>query len=101
MLNSFNSPPSSNSQVHFGFWNLRGLNDPLKQKAAKLFLKNNDMSLMGLIEHKVKEPNIKLTMRCICPHWQYAHNSAFAPIGRILVCWNSHILNVRVLHVTS
>jgi len=87
--------------MHFGFWNLRGLNDPLKQKAAKLFLRNNEISLMGLIEHKVKEPNIEKTLRSICPQWQHTHNSSHAPIGRILVCWNPHILNVKVLHTTS
>ena len=92
---------SSQSHLHFGFWNLRGLNYPLKQKAAKLFLKNNEISLIGLIEHKVKEPNIKRVVRSICPQWQHTHNSTHAPIGRILVCWNPHILNVKILHMTS
>ena len=100
MLSITNIPMlSSQSQMHFGFWNLRGLNDPLKQ--AKLFLKNNDLSLIGLIEHKIKEPNIKRIMKVICPHWRHAHNSTHAPIGRILVCWDPQILDVKVLHMTS
>jgi len=80
---------------------LRGLNDPLKQRAAKLFLKNNQLSIMGFIEHKVKEPNIRKIIRSICPHWHFAHNSSHAPIGRILVCWDPNILNVKILHTTS
>lgn len=87
----------TSSSLHFGVWNLRGLNDPLKQKAAKKFLNNNDLSLFGLVEHKVKEPNIKKVVNFICPHWLFAHNSDQAPIGRILICWNPLLLAVKVL----
>lgn len=69
----------SSSSLRFGFWNLRGLNDPLKQKAAKTFWYKNELSLIGLIEHKIKEPNIKRIVNYICPHWQSANNSMYAP----------------------
>jgi len=47
------------SSIRFGCWNLRGLNDPIKQKVAKVFVNKNQLSMVGLIEHKIKEPNIK------------------------------------------
>lgn len=90
-----------NSTMHFGFWNLRGLNDPIKQREAKLFIKNNNLSLIGLLEHKVKEANAKRILNFICPHWHFAHNYNFAPIGRILVCWDPQILTVNVLNQSS
>lgn len=91
----------SRPDIRFGFWNLRGLNDPLKQKEAKSFLKNNDLSLMGLIEHKVKEPKVSRILGFICPHWKYAHNFMHAPMGRILVCWDPQVLTVKVLEQTD
>lgn len=46
----------NSTTLHFGCWNLRGLNDPLKQSEAKKWVKINKLALVGLIEHKIKEP---------------------------------------------
>ncbi len=89
------------SYLRFGCWNLRGLNDPLKQTAAKTFLRNNELSLVGFVEHKVKEPNLSRVMNFICPHWQYAHNFGHSPLGRILVCWDPHLVTVKVLNMSN
>lgn len=89
------------SSIHFGSWNLRGLNDPIKQKAAKDFLNKNQLSLIGLIEHKIKTPNIRRITNYICPHWQTTDNSVHAPIGRILLAWNPAVLTITVLTKAS
>lgn len=86
-----------NTALHFGFWNLRGLNDTLKQKEAKKFINNNKLSLIGLLEHKIKEVNAKRVLNFICPQWHFAHNYDHAPIGRIFVCWDPHKCDVNVL----
>ncbi len=41
--------------LQFGFWNMRGLNDPLKQKGVRSFVNKNNLSIIGLVEHKIKE----------------------------------------------
>jgi len=38
-------------------WNVRGLNNPNKQKDAKLFLSKSKVGLMGLVETKVRKEN--------------------------------------------
>lgn len=73
----------------------------LSKRRPNLLLKNNKLSLIGLLEHKVKEVNVKRVLNFICPHWLFAHNYSFAPIGRILVCWDPQILNVNVLDQSS
>lgn len=91
----------SSSSIHFGFWNLRGLNDPLKQKAAKKILNKNQLSLIGLIEHKIKQPNIKRVISFMCPRWPSVSNSMHAPLGRILLTWDPNVLSITVLHESS
>lgn len=89
------------SALSFGFWNIRGLNDPIKQKEAKFFVKNNKLSLVGLIEHKIKEPRAERIVIYICPNWHFTHNYTHAPIGRILVCCNPQDISVKVLDFNS
>ena len=42
---------------------MRGMNKRYKQKEIKLFLQNNKVSLAGLIETRVKEVNVKATIK--------------------------------------
>lgn len=87
--------------THFGFWNLRGLNDPLKQREAKKWVFNNKLSLVGLIEHKIKEPNVSKVVSTMLPHWNFVSNHSSSPLGRILICWNPLIFNVQVQFQSS
>ena len=68
-----------NIALHLGFGNLRGLNDTLKQKEAKKFITNNKLSLVGLLEHKIKESNAKRVLNFVCPQWHFVHNFDYAP----------------------
>lgn len=36
-------------------WNIRGLNQPYKQKELKLFMRENNVSIIAILEHKIKE----------------------------------------------
>lgn len=91
----------SGACVSFGFWNLRGLNDSLKQKTAKNFLHDNKLSMCGLLEHKIKEPNLRKVMNFVSPHWSFAHNCNHSPFGRIVVCWDPLILSVQILGMSK
>lgn len=87
----------NSSDLCIGFWNIRGLNDPLKQKEAKIFVRTSKLSMVGLLEHKIKESNVDRILKYICPHWHSTHNYRHAPLGRILVCWDPLVLSVTVL----
>lgn len=91
----------SNTPLYFGSWNMRGLNDPIKQIEIKSFVKNNNMSLIGLIEHKIKEPNSGRILNSMLPNWSFVHNYAHAPIGRNFVSWNPDLGTLNVLGQSS
>lgn len=38
-------------------WNIRGLNSPIKKNETKVFLSKNKITIMGIIETKVKAKN--------------------------------------------
>ena len=48
---------------------MRGMNKRYKQNEIKLFLQNNKVSLAGLIETRVREFNVKATIKGIAPRW--------------------------------
>lgn len=69
--------------INFGFWNTRGLNDPIKQKEVKSFVNKNKLSLLGLLEHKIKEDFASRIIKFVCPQWDFVNNYSHAPSGRI------------------
>lgn len=83
--------------LNFGFSNICGLNDPLKQREAKCFVNNNNLSLIGLIEHKIRQGWVDRVMKVVCPNWLFVHNYPQAPLGRILVCWDPSVISLKVL----
>lgn len=87
--------------LHFGCWNMRGLNDPIKQKEVTSFVRKNNMSLFGLLEHKIKDAKLSKIIDSMFPSWSVVHNSAIAPNGRICVVWDPSILNLSVERQSS
>lgn len=55
-------------------WNTRGLNNLHKQKEMKLFMKINKVSIIAIIEHKIKENIASRVILKIAPGWLYAAN---------------------------
>jgi hypothetical protein len=43
--------------MYFACWNIRGLNDPLKQGEVRKLISEHHVSLCGLVETRVKECN--------------------------------------------
>lgn len=83
--------------LSIGFWNIRGLNDPIKQKEVRCFVNNNKLSLLGLLEHKIKEDKASRVMKYVCPQWNFVNNYPHASLGRIFVCWDSNVLQLQVI----
>jgi len=65
------------------YWNIRGLNWPNKQEDVKIFLFNNKVGLVGLIETKVKEHNTNKVATAFFPGWHWHTNFSLNPKGRI------------------
>ena len=43
--------------VKIASWNVRGLNDPTKQKEVKNFVSKENVHVIGVLETKIKQPN--------------------------------------------
>lgn len=91
----------STPPLQFGFWNMRGLNDPLKQKEVRSFVSKNKLSIIGLVEHKVKESNFNRIFCSMIPFWSFVHNYTHSPNGRICIGWDPSLVKVIVLGLSS
>lgn len=80
--------------MYFGCWNIRGLNDPMKQREARKLIKEHHLSLFGIVETKVKAINKDSILRSIARDWGVLCNYSHSPSGRIWVCWNPSVVSV-------
>lgn len=85
--------------MHLVAWNIRGLNEPIKQVAIKRFLLSNNVSLMFILETRVKIFNSRKIMKAIRPGWSWMHNYSKAYNGRIWLAWNHEELIVNVFRI--
>ena len=69
-------------------WNVRGFNDPLKQKGMVARIRSFKFQLVCLLETRVKEYNSQSIIKRYFQGWQWIHNYPDAYNGRIWVLWN-------------
>ena len=71
-------------------WNTRGLNDPFKQKVVVSRIRELKVSMVCLLETRVKENNMMSIISRHFQGWQFLHNySNVVQNGRIWVLWNN------------
>ena len=75
----------------FLIWNVRGLNDHLKQKEVVNRIRNMKIQLVGLLETRVKEYNSQSIISKYFQGWKWAHNYSTAYNGRIWVLWKEQV----------
>lgn len=80
-----------------GCWNIRGLNDPYKQYEIKNFILKYCLSILVVVEIKVRENNLKHIVDNCGNGMSCLHNYASASIGRIWCLWDSRKVRVREL----
>lgn len=73
--------------VRFSVWNIRGLNNPLKQKEVASFFSCHKLSLCGLVETKVRSTNLGGVVKIYFPHH----------VARIILAWDPTLLDVSLL----
>ncbi|XP_074299597.1 uncharacterized protein LOC141630732 [Silene latifolia] len=84
-----------------GFWNVRGLNNPIKQQEIKWFLHQNKLGLFGLLETKIKGSNWIKVRNNICEDWVICTNNITHKGGRVWLLWDPTLYPVDILAVTS
>ncbi|CAO2816302.1 unnamed protein product [Amaranthus hypochondriacus] len=66
-------------------WNVRGMNSPIKIKEVRNFLVENNISVIGLMETKIKEPNAKKIQKKLGKNWNWTTNYNHHDKGRLWV----------------
>lgn len=72
-------------------WNVRGLNDPRKQKKLKLALQKHHLTIICLLETHVKQSNCPSIVEYLLPGWSFIANYDSVVLGRIWICFDSRI----------
>ena len=84
-----------------GCWNIRGLNQPQKQKEIVRLIQEFKLDVIGIIETKVKISNQDKINSNMIPSWKYVTNCQVDTIGRIWIGWNPDKIKLSVLHNTN
>jgi exonuclease III len=71
--------------MNFLIWNVRGLNHPSNQKEVVSMIERHTISLICLIESRVKENKADKVRACIVPDWDYVFNYDKHFLGRIWI----------------
>ncbi|XP_073129128.1 uncharacterized protein [Henckelia pumila] len=82
-------------------WNVRGLNKPLKQKNAQGVLKKHNLSILGLLEVKIKPNLLDRMMDTKFLGMPFLHNFHVCPNSRILIMWDSKMVHLDLLEMTD
>ncbi|GAV76604.1 hypothetical protein CFOL_v3_20077, partial [Cephalotus follicularis] len=86
-------------------WNVRGLNNPSKHREVSHFILSNKISLLALLETRLRESNVNHVVKSIRRQWHFCSNHNASLPGRIVVMWDpAHIgfvpicVNEQALH---
>ncbi|GLT38165.1 hypothetical protein SLA2020_124300 [Shorea laevis] len=92
--------------IYLSTWNVRSLNDPIRQVDVKKFLLSNKVQFMALLETRVKQENSSRVVQTFSRQWGWLNNYNSHPNGRIWILWNKTDLRVteviqteQLLHV--
>ena len=85
--------------IKLAAWNIRGLNDPLKKKEIRSFVRVHSISVVCILETRVKSSNMDRICASILPGWGLIHNYDHALLGRIWVCWNTSVVSIDAINL--
>src|SRR5438270_293036 len=82
------------------FWNVRGLNDLVKQRRLKVAFKGIRSSIVCLLETHIQQSNAPSVQSKLFPAWHCIDNYDYASLGRIWVLHDSTI-RTQVFRITD
>lgn len=83
--------------IKFAAWNVRGLNDPVKQAEVRHLVQSQALSCVALLETKVQQSNQSAISLSLMRGWRFIDNFSCHPLGRIWLWWNPLHLDVSLL----
>ncbi|KAH7666191.1 DNase I-like protein [Dioscorea alata] len=79
-------------------WNIRGLNNPLKQSEVKYLIVRNKVVILGILETRVKEQNMNIGRKNLkLPGWELIQNYSSDDSGRIWILFDPNKVNISVV----
>lgn len=85
--------------IKIACWNIRGLNSPLKQKEIRSYVSNNNISIIGLLEVKVRQNNLDVFTKRTLRHWEVIHNTQPNSVARIWLGIDPNKFHAQTLHI--
>ena len=82
-------------------WNIRGLNQSLKQIEISKFILANELDVLGILETKVRMHNLDKIKKALPNHWTFISNCQSNSVDRIWIGWNPSKVHLTVLKLTS
>ncbi|GAV92864.1 Exo_endo_phos domain-containing protein, partial [Cephalotus follicularis] len=82
-------------------WNVRGLNNPSKHNEVRHFISSNNISMIGILESRVRNHNLDNVVRSINKMWKFTSNHAVSLSGRVVVMWDPSRLLFEPFAVTE
>ncbi|XP_022847501.1 uncharacterized protein LOC111370020 [Olea europaea var. sylvestris] len=85
--------------MKLAFWNIRGMNSPLKQNGIREFIKQRCIDIMGILETKLGDQKLMRILRNKFDGFMYVNNFGTHRAGRILILWNPSKAFLDVMEV--
>ena len=82
-------------------WNVRGVNQPFKQRELRSLILKYKISLIGLNETRVQEDNYHHIASGLMPGWRCITNYGYHPNGRVWVLWDPSIVSLQLVCTTD
>lgn len=87
--------------MRFLIWNIRGLNKPFKQQEVNKCIRRYNVSILCLVETRVKMDNADKIKDVICPSWHWINNYLAHPLGRAWICWDPSIFSIDGVSISE
>ena len=82
-------------------WNVRGLNNPLKQHEVVSLMKKLKIDVCGLLETKLSLPRLVNFYNFRLKQWKYISNANVSNVARVVVLWNPNTVHVELIDVSA
>ncbi|KAK9740364.1 hypothetical protein RND81_03G029600 [Saponaria officinalis] len=83
--------------MRVGVWNVRGMNEGIKQHEVVSFFKQNKLDIMGFNESRIKHGNFRSVSRRRFSAFQILHNYSDHSNGRLWAIWRRGDIQVQLL----
>ncbi|GLU12746.1 hypothetical protein SLE2022_294050 [Rubroshorea leprosula] len=80
--------------IYLSTWNVRGLNDPIRQVDVKKFMLSNKVQFITLLETRVKKENSSRVVQMFGSQWGWLNNYNSRYNSRIWILWTKVELRV-------